>query len=136
MDDVGGRVGLGLVGEWCGLCRRCPGITATEIKVGGVFPFSGPASSIGLVGRGVLAFGYTQGMLLEQILQQCGSDLSRENILKQAKSLMDVVLPTVLPGIKINTREDSNMDFTQLRLQRWTGTNWDLFSGVIDAKSE
>ncbi|MDV6321612.1 ABC transporter substrate-binding protein, partial [Chromohalobacter sp. HP20-39] len=33
-----------------------PGVTATEIKVGGVFPFSGPASSIGLVGRGVLAY--------------------------------------------------------------------------------
>jgi hypothetical protein len=29
-----------------------PGVTATEIKVGGIFPFSGPASSIGLVGRG------------------------------------------------------------------------------------
>jgi len=32
-----------------------PGVTATEIKIGGVFPFSGPASSIGLVGKGVLA---------------------------------------------------------------------------------
>lgn len=127
---------LALLVSGAAFAADAPGITATEIKVGGVFPFSGPASSIGLVGRGVLAFGYTQGMLLEQILKQCGSDLSRENILKQAKSLKDVVLPTVLPGIKINTREDSNMDFTQLRLQRWTGTNWDLFSGVIDAKSE
>src|ERR1700741_604383 len=33
-----------------------PGVTATEVKVGGIFPFSGPASSIGLVGRGVLAY--------------------------------------------------------------------------------
>src|SRR5262249_58106487 len=33
-----------------------PGVTATEIKVGGIFPFSGPASSIGLVGRAVLAY--------------------------------------------------------------------------------
>jgi len=33
-----------------------PGVTATEIKIGGVFPFSGPASSIGLVGKGVLAY--------------------------------------------------------------------------------
>ena len=33
-----------------------PGVTATEVKVGGVFPFSGPASSIGLVGKGVLAY--------------------------------------------------------------------------------
>src|SRR5271154_5031504 len=33
-----------------------PGVTATEIKIGGVFPFSGPASSIGLVGKGGLAY--------------------------------------------------------------------------------
>src|SRR5271154_232209 len=33
-----------------------PGVTPTEIKIGGVFPFSGPASSIGLVGRGTLAY--------------------------------------------------------------------------------
>jgi branched-chain amino acid transport system substrate-binding protein len=81
-------------------------------------------------------FGYGQGMLLEQILKQCGNDLSRENILRQARNLNDVVLPTVLPGIKVNTTENSNMDFTQMRLQRWTGTNWDLFTEVIDAKSE
>jgi branched-chain amino acid transport system substrate-binding protein len=42
----------------------------------------------------------------------------------------------VLPGIKVNTTENSNMDFTQMRLQRWTGTNWDMFTEVIDAKSE
>ena len=41
--------------------------------------------------------GYQQGMLLERILNQCGNDLSRANILKQAKSLRDFVLPTTLP---------------------------------------
>jgi len=39
-----------------------PGISATEIKIGGVFPFSGPASSIGLVGRGLMA--YIQSVIL------------------------------------------------------------------------
>ena len=81
-------------------------------------------------------FGYNQGMILEQILKQCGNDLSRENILRQARSLKNVVLPTALPGIKVNTSDSSNMDFTQMRLQRWTGTNWDLFTEVIDATSE
>jgi ABC-type branched-subunit amino acid transport system substrate-binding protein len=81
-------------------------------------------------------FGYTQGLILEQIVKQCGNDLSRENIIKQAKSLKDVMIPTVLPGIKINTSAKSNMDFTQMRLQRWTGTHWDQFSEVLDASSE
>src|SRR3982075_4056092 len=44
--------------------------------------------------------GYQQGILLEQILKQCGDDLSRDNILRQSKSLRDVVLPTALPDIK------------------------------------
>jgi len=81
-------------------------------------------------------FGYTQGMLLEQIIKQCGNDLSRENIIKQARNLRDVVLPTALPGIRINTSDRTNMDFTQMRLQRWTGTRWDQFSDVLDAASE
>jgi ABC-type branched-subunit amino acid transport system substrate-binding protein len=81
-------------------------------------------------------FGYTQAMLLETLIRQCGNDLSRENIIKQARSLRDVVLPTVLPGIRINTSAKINMNFTQMRLQRWTGTRWDQFSDVLDAASE
>jgi branched-chain amino acid transport system substrate-binding protein len=81
-------------------------------------------------------FGYTQGMLLEQLIKQCGDDLTRENIIRQAKSFRNVVLPTALPGIKINTSDKINMDYTQMRLQRWTGTHWDVFSEVLDATSE
>jgi branched-chain amino acid transport system substrate-binding protein len=81
-------------------------------------------------------FGYTQGMLLEHLIKQCGNDLSRENIIKQAKNLKDVILPTVLPGIRINTSDKINMNYTQMRLQRWTGTRWDQFSDVLDAASE
>jgi len=81
-------------------------------------------------------FGYAQGMLLERLLAQCGSDQSRENIIRQAKNFRDLVLPTALPGIKINTSDKINMNYTQMRLQRWTGTHWDQFSEVLDAASE
>jgi len=81
-------------------------------------------------------YGYTQAMLLEHLIKQCGNDLSRENIIKQAKSLKNVALPTLLPGISINTSDRINMNYTQLRLQRWTGTRWDLFSEVLDASTE
>jgi ABC-type branched-subunit amino acid transport system substrate-binding protein len=81
-------------------------------------------------------FGYTQGMLLEHLIRQCGNDLSRENIVRQARGLKNVVLPTVLPGITINTTDKVNMNYTQMRLQRWTGTRWDQFSEVLDASSE
>jgi branched-chain amino acid transport system substrate-binding protein len=81
-------------------------------------------------------FGYTQGLLLERLLKQCGDDLSRANIIKQARNLKDVALPTLLPGITINTSDKVNMNYTQMRLQRWTGSRWDQFSEVLDASSE
>jgi branched-chain amino acid transport system substrate-binding protein len=80
--------------------------------------------------------GYQQGMLLEQILKQCGNDLSRANILKQAKSLNDVVLPTALPGIRINTSASNNQVWTQMQLQRWNGASWDQFGEVLDSGLE
>jgi branched-chain amino acid transport system substrate-binding protein len=80
--------------------------------------------------------GYQQGMVLEQILKQCGDDLSRDNIIKQAKSLMNLALPTALPGVRINTSERNNMIWTQLQLQRWTGTRWEQFGEILDASSE
>ncbi|WJR75535.1 ABC transporter substrate-binding protein [Bradyrhizobium sp. NP1] len=80
--------------------------------------------------------GYQQGMLLEQVLKQCGDDFSRDNIIKQAKSLKNLVLPTALPGIRINTSENNNMIWTQLQLQRWTGTRWEQFGEILDASSE
>lgn len=80
--------------------------------------------------------GYQQGILLEQILKQCGNDLSRKNIVAQAKNLRDVVVPTALPGIKVNTSGAENMIWTQMRLQRWTGATWEGFGDVLDAKSE
>ncbi|MGL3106995.1 ABC transporter substrate-binding protein [Bradyrhizobium sp. BR 1432] len=86
--------------------------------------------------NGSYAVGYQQGILLEQILKQCGNDLSRKNILAQAKNLKNVIVPVALPGIEVNTSENSNMMWTQMRLQRWTGTTYQLFGDVLDAKSE
>ena len=80
--------------------------------------------------------GYMQGMLLEQILKQCGDDFSRANIVKQAKSLKDFVLPTALPGIRINTSAGNNMVWTQMQLQRWNGSSWEQFGEILDAGSE
>ena len=75
-------------------------------------------------------------MVLEQILKQCGNDFSRANILKQAKSLHDLALPTALPGIRINTSAGNNQVWTQMQLQRWSGSAWEPFGGILDASSE
>jgi branched-chain amino acid transport system substrate-binding protein len=80
--------------------------------------------------------GYMQGMILEQILKQCGDDLSRNNIVKQAKAIHDMVVPVAAPGIRINTSPSNNMVWTQLQLQRWSGTSWEPFGEVLDASSD
>ena len=88
------------------------------------------------IAEGNYQTGYEQGVILEQILKQCGDDLSRENILKQAKSLKDFVVPTALPGVKINTSATNNKIWTQLQLQRWTGSAWERFGEVLTADED
>jgi hypothetical protein len=60
--------------------------------------------------------GTQQGEILEQLLKQCGTDLSRENISRQAHNLKDVTLPTFLEGVRINTTATNVQAITQLRL--------------------
>jgi branched-chain amino acid transport system substrate-binding protein len=80
--------------------------------------------------------GYSQGVVLEQILKQCGDDLSRENILKQAKSLKNFRVPVALPGIRVNTSATVNQNWTQMNLQRWDGSKWHQFGRVLNGNSE
>jgi ABC-type branched-subunit amino acid transport system substrate-binding protein len=75
--------------------------------------------------------GINQGLMLEQVLKQCGDDLSRENIIKQSRSIKELSLALLLPGITINTSEKNSQAFTQLVLQRFNGTSWEVFGDVI-----
>jgi branched-chain amino acid transport system substrate-binding protein len=79
--------------------------------------------------------GYKLGMVLEQILKQCGNELSRENIVRQSM-LKDFVLPTAAPGIKINTSDKVNMIWTQMIMQRWSGSNRKPFGEALDANAD
>jgi branched-chain amino acid transport system substrate-binding protein len=76
-------------------------------------------------------FGYAVSRTLVQVLKQCGNDLSRENIMKQAANLKDFDLPTLLPGVKINTSPTDYFPIETLQMERWDGKNWVLFGGVI-----
>ena len=77
-------------------------------------------------------YGYGAALVLKTVLEQCGDDLSRENIMKQAASLHDVEIPTLLPGIKLNTSPTNFHPIRQLQLARWTGSSWGLFGEVLD----
>jgi branched-chain amino acid transport system substrate-binding protein len=78
-------------------------------------------------------YGYGVSLTMLQVLKQCNGDFSRENIMKQAANLKDFELPTLLPGIKINTSPSNFHPITQMQLQKWDGKTWVLFGDVISA---
>jgi len=77
--------------------------------------------------------GYNLAMTMVQLLKQCGNDLSRENIMKQAANL-DLDLPMLLPGIKVSTSPTQFYPIREMQLGKFNGKNWDLIGDVI--KSE
>jgi branched-chain amino acid transport system substrate-binding protein len=77
----------------------------------------------------VFAYAVSKAML--QVLKQCGDDLSRENIMKQAANLDDLELPTLLPGIKVNTSPTNYHPIRQMQLSKFDGTIWASLGDVI-----
>ncbi|WP_407157990.1 ABC transporter substrate-binding protein [Bradyrhizobium sp. STM 3557] len=77
--------------------------------------------------------GYGVAQTLVQVLKQCGDNLTRENVMKQAASLRDFRTEVLLPGITINTSPTDFAPISQLQLMRFTGERWDLFGDVISA---
>jgi branched-chain amino acid transport system substrate-binding protein len=78
-------------------------------------------------------YGYGAGMTMVQVLKQCGGDLSRANIMKQAASLKDLEIPTLLPGIRVNTSPTNFHPIRSMQLTRWNGTAFVLFGDIITA---
>ncbi len=75
--------------------------------------------------------GYSVAQTLVQVLKQCGDDLTRANVMKQAASLKDFRVEMLLPGIKINTSPTDFAPISQLRLMKFKGDKWELFGDVI-----
>jgi ABC-type branched-subunit amino acid transport system substrate-binding protein len=77
------------------------------------------------------AYGYQSAALLVDVIGKCGDDLSRENIMRQATSIKNLVLPLALPGVKINTSPTDYRMIRQLQLQRFDGEHWKLFGDLL-----
>ena len=79
--------------------------------------------------------GYQQGILLEQILKQCGNDLSRENVMRQASHLSNFDPGMLLPGILINTSARDFAPIEQLQLMKFKGEAWELFGPILGSEA-
>ena len=76
-------------------------------------------------------YGYLAAQIMVQVLKQCGDDLTRENVMKQAANLKDLKLPMMLPGIAVNTSPTDYSPFEQAQLARFDGKQWVLFGDVL-----
>jgi branched-chain amino acid transport system substrate-binding protein len=82
---------------------------------------------------GATVFGYGAAQTLVKVLQMCGDDLTRENVMRQAANLRDFQPDTLLPGIKINTSPTDFAPIKQLQMMRFKGEKWDLFGDIISS---
>jgi branched-chain amino acid transport system substrate-binding protein len=81
-----------------------------------------------------VVYGYGVAQTMVRVLQMCGDDLTRENVMKQAASLKDFEPDTLLPGIKINTSPTDFAPIEQLQMMRFKGEKWDLFGPIISGE--
>jgi len=76
-------------------------------------------------------YGYLAAQTFVQTIKQCGDDLTRENVMKQAANLKNLQLGMLLPGITINTSATDFAPIKQMQMERFTGEKWELFGPVL-----
>jgi branched-chain amino acid transport system substrate-binding protein len=80
-----------------------------------------------------VVFGYTVAQTMVYVLQHCGNDLTRANVMKQAASIKNLELGGLLPGVKINTSPTDFAPLSQLQLMALKGKTWERFGDIISA---
>ncbi len=76
-------------------------------------------------------YGYSVAQTMVQVLKQCGDNLTRENVMKQAANLKDLQQDLFLPGIKANTSATDFYPIDQNQMMKFTGERWEYFGPVM-----
>lgn len=88
------------------------------------YPEGNPADSSNVLG-------YLVAQMIEQILKQCGNELTRENVLKQATNIRNPPFGLLLPGVQVNVTPDNYATFNTFRTARFDGQRWVIFGDPI-----
>lgn len=75
--------------------------------------------------------GYTYGIIVAHLLRECGDQVSRENLMRQAASMKGFATPLTLPGVTLDTSPTDYLPYQTLRLQQFNGTSYKLIGDVI-----
>jgi ABC-type branched-subunit amino acid transport system substrate-binding protein len=89
----------------------------------------------GSLSDGANVYAYLAAQTLVKVLQQCGRDVTSENVMKEAANLKDFAPAQLLPGITINTGPHDYLLFEQMRLARFDGKTWVAFGDVLTASN-
>ena len=80
---------------------------------------------------GINTYGYAAAWAFVDLLKRCGDDLTRENLMRQATSLKNVVNPMLFPGITLNTSPTDYHPIEQMQMMRFDGTKWVRFGEIL-----
>jgi branched-chain amino acid transport system substrate-binding protein len=78
--------------------------------------------------------GYVQAQTMVQVLKQCGDNLTRENVMKQAASLKDFHPAMLLKGLNMTTGPTDYEPMEEMALQRFNGERFELVGGLLSAR--
>jgi branched-chain amino acid transport system substrate-binding protein len=81
-----------------------------------------------------VVYGYGAAQTMVKVLEMCGDNLTRDNVMKQAASLKNFAPDTLLPGIAINTSAADFAPIEQLQMMRFKGEKWELFGDIISGE--
>jgi len=81
-----------------------------------------------------VVYGYGVAQTLVKVIEMCGDNLTRENVMKQAASLKDFAPDTMLPGVKLTTTATDFAPIEQLQMMRFKGDKWERFGDVISGE--
>jgi branched-chain amino acid transport system substrate-binding protein len=79
-----------------------------------------------------IAYAYMPAQTMAHILQQCGDDLTRANVMRQAENLRDLELDLLLPGIKVNTSPTDHYPIQQTRMHKFDGVRRQGFGPILE----
>ncbi len=84
----------------------------------------------------LMVHGYMGAQLMAQVIKQCGDDLTRENVMKQAANIKKFESDVLIPGIVVNTGETDFSPLEDMQMMRFKGTRWEPFGDVIRGRSD
>jgi branched-chain amino acid transport system substrate-binding protein len=79
-------------------------------------------------------YGYAVAQTLVEVLKQCGDNLTRENVMKQAANMKDLQIGLLLPGVKITTSATDYYPIEQMQMQRFNGERWESIGDVMSGE--